>query len=438
MNKNFFIVTFIAVLTLAVTACQPQFIPATGQQPVNPQPQNPQPQNPQPMQPGPQEMPQGNLPGQPPQQENPLPGGPQQGVPQSGQPQPGMPGPNEPRPMEPNPAGPQPAMGGEAQIISFPASRNTMYPGQCAMLDWNTQGGFGATLNNQPVERVGQEEVCPTTTTSYILRVDNGKEMQQREILINVTPDNNSQNSGSNPSSNNNSQNPGNNSGNGNNNQNSGGCSGAPVFQFFTANSTSITSGQSVTLSWGNITNGNTGPLVKSAVIDPGLGEVGSGASSRTVTPNTTTTYTLTATGCGGTSSKQVTVTVNNAGSGNSTTPTIKMIPAQVMNLDLAVDNVYPASNGHIMVTIKNTGNVVVSGSYKIVCSGSYVDSGGNHALSLAGQYATIGLSQNQKADFDTSYSRNPSISSMSVTCTITPPNGDSNSGNNTKAAKVK
>jgi hypothetical protein len=107
-------------------------------------------------------------------------------------------------------------------------------------------------------------------------------------------------------------------------------------------------------------------------------------------------------------------------------------------NLDLAITNVYPASTGHIMVTIRNTGTVDVSGSYKVTCSGSYVDSTGNHALNAVAQYASVNLSPAQKADFDTSYSRNPSITSMTVTCKLTPPEGDSNSSNNSYASQVK
>lgn len=88
-------------------------------------------------------------------------------------------------------------------------------------------------------------------------------------------------------------------------------CPGPPVFSFFTANPATITAGQSSVLSWGNVTNGNSTVLVQSLTLEPGLGEVGSGASSRVVNPTTTTTYTLTATGCGGTATKQVTVVVN-------------------------------------------------------------------------------------------------------------------------------
>jgi hypothetical protein len=98
--------------------------------------------------------------------------------------------------------------------------------------------------------------------------------------------------------------------------------------------------------------------------------------------------------------------------------------------IDLGVDNIYAASTGHIMATLKNFGSQTLQGSYKLTCSGSYTDLGGNHALAANAQYATINLASGAKADFDTSYSRNPSITAMWVACTVIPPAGDANSGN--------
>jgi hypothetical protein len=89
------------------------------------------------------------------------------------------------------------------------------------------------------------------------------------------------------------------------------------MIAWFTAGRTTINAGESVTLEWGPVTNGTTGPLVGSVTIEPGLGEVGS-PGARPVTPSQTTTYTLTGKGCGGTATKQLTITVN-ASSGPST-----------------------------------------------------------------------------------------------------------------------
>lgn len=125
-------------------------------------------------------------------------------------------------------------------------------------------------------------------------------------------------------------------------------------------------------------------------------------------------------------------------------TPTSPSIPfpitaiAVVANLDLAISNIYPSSTGHIMVTLKNAGNIKISGSYQVACSGSYTDSTGNHALSLTSQYATVNLTAGQTADFDTSYSRNPSITTMYVACKVTPPKGDTSSTDDSMNKQVK
>jgi len=73
----------------------------------------------------------------------------------------------------------------------------------------------------------------------------------------------------------------------------------------FTASPTSITAGQSSTLTW-SVTNAT------SVSIDNGLGPQPP-TGSVSVSPTITTTYTLTATGAGGTTAKQVTVFVSAA-----------------------------------------------------------------------------------------------------------------------------
>lgn len=259
--------------------------------------------------------------------------------------------------------------------ITFTADRTDLSPGECATLRWSIEGGtvFGARLNEESVALAGQRQVCPSETTRYGLDADIGTTMLHREITVNVTGTTcpgapvieffranpttidagqsiilewgpiahatsavidqgigGPQMSGGmfgplyptqtitytltatgcggtvtkqvtvvvNPTM---AQPP----------AVPPGCPGPPVFSYFTANPGTISAGQSSVLSWGNVTNGNSTVLVQSLTLEPGLGEVGSGASSRVVNPATTTTYTLTATGCGGTATKQVTVVVN-------------------------------------------------------------------------------------------------------------------------------
>ena len=85
----------------------------------------------------------------------------------------------------------------------------------------------------------------------------------------------------------------------------------APTISSFTADPTSITSGNSATLSW-TITGNPT-----SVSIDNGVGSV-TGQTSVSVSPTSTTTYTITATNSSGSVTETVTVTVT----GSQPTPT--------------------------------------------------------------------------------------------------------------------
>jgi hypothetical protein len=124
-----------------------------------------------------------NLPFVPPiAPQGPMPGGP----PQGGLPPESLP-PGEQPLQGPQPEGPQPGeQPGEVQI-TFTADRTTLQAGQCAQLQWAVQGGFGGSLNGQPVDPSGQQQVCPNGTTTYRLEVDMGTEMLQREVTITVT-----------------------------------------------------------------------------------------------------------------------------------------------------------------------------------------------------------------------------------------------------------
>ncbi len=80
-------------------------------------------------------------------------------------------------------------------------------------------------------------------------------------------------------------------------------CTGTPVIEFFSAFPTTITAGQSATLSWGLVSNADR------AVIDQGIGGVATPGST-TVSPGTTTTYTLTGFCGANTAIAQVTIFV--------------------------------------------------------------------------------------------------------------------------------
>ena len=83
-------------------------------------------------------------------------------------------------------------------------------------------------------------------------------------------------------------------------------CAGTPHIESITSSPTTLTAGQSATLSWGLVSN------AESAVIDNNIGGVATPGSIR-VTPATTTTYTLTARCGANTRTAQVTITVNPA-----------------------------------------------------------------------------------------------------------------------------
>lgn len=92
------------------------------------------------------------------------------------------------------------------------------------------------------------------------------------------------------------------------------GCSGQPNDFDFSANTTTITAGQSVKLSWGPVTNASEVRLDGGEFSNEGVAAPG----NRTVSPNSTTTYTLKAkcNNGGATREESVTITVN-AGVGN-------------------------------------------------------------------------------------------------------------------------
>jgi len=173
------------------------------------------------------------------------------------------------------------------------------------------------------------------------------------------------------------------------------------------------------------VTNGPTGTLVGSLKLEPGLGEVGSGASSRVVKPNKTTTYTLTATGCGGTVTQQITVTVGSS-----------------VKLDLALINVY--RNTHVpgdelRMTVKNTGNIDLTnagGNY--TCLVDYTAVGGSKQTQppIAMPFS-VTLKVGAQTSIGTNYSMYKT-GTYDVKCTISPGSAfDTDSSNNTFSKQI-
>ena len=304
--------------------------------------------------------------------------------------------------------------------ISFTADRTNLGPDECTTLRWSVQGGLGVELDGQPVDPTGEREVCPAATTTYRLGVDTGEAIDQREVVIVVggasqptsqpeatatsvpttaPPVATTPPSGPTPTQ-------------------PAGCPGPPMISSFTASPNTIAAGQSTTLSWGRVTNGNSDQLVRSVVINPGLGEVGS-PGSRVVSPASTTTYTLVANGCGGTAQRQVTVTVNPA----------------AFSADLAITDLYPQTNyGPVWVRITNHGTGTVNNvTVQVSCQWTRTVL---QRPAGTGQQGPIPISignliPGQTQAFDTDILVDLYEYGYNMTCTIQVPFNDPNTDNN-------
>jgi len=72
--------------------------------------------------------------------------------------------------------------------IIFTAERIEIHAGECTVLRWEVTVGFGVTLNNEPVDKTGQMEICPAETHGYELAVDMGTHIETRSIEIAINP----------------------------------------------------------------------------------------------------------------------------------------------------------------------------------------------------------------------------------------------------------
>ena len=118
------------------------------------------------------------------------------------------------------------------------------------------------------------------------------------------------------------------------------GTPGTPTIASFTATPSSVSAGQSATLSW--TVSGAT-----SIAIDNGVGDVSS-VTSKTVSPAQTTTYTLTATNSSGSSVSLVTVTVTPA---DTQPPSAPVLTSAVAASSTEVDLAWTASTDNVGVT---------------------------------------------------------------------------------------
>jgi len=155
-------------------------------------------------------------------------------------------------------------------INSFTANPTSITSGNYSTLNWNTSNCTSATISNisYNVAVSGTQSVNPTQTTTYTLNVtgQNGSDQETVTVYVNQ--------------------------------------SAVCTINSFTANPSSITSGDSATLNW------NTSDCTDVS-ISPSIGDVNT-SGSKVVYPTYTKTYTLTASGStGGVKTKTVTVFVD-------------------------------------------------------------------------------------------------------------------------------
>jgi len=156
------------------------------------------------------------------------------------------------------------------------------FPGQVTTLFWGLVGNANAAFlqfpdgHRQGIGTPGSQQVNPTQTTTYFIVGVCGSNQVQFPITVTV--------------------------------QGSPVCSGTPQISSFTANPTTINSGQASTLAWGLVGNADNVQLSSSTQGGSGVPTPG----SVVVNPTQTTTYFLTAWCQGVTAQAQVVVTVNN------------------------------------------------------------------------------------------------------------------------------
>ena len=187
-------------------------------------------------------------------------------------------------------------------------------PGDCAQLEWGTVDNALSAAIEPGIGGVGtpgSEEVCPASTTTYVLTAQGSSAPSTAEATLIVS-------SGRGPK---------------------------PVISFFTANPARIEAGECTTLTWGKV------DYATSVSIDNGIGGVAT-PGSKEVCLGRTTTFVITAIGDGGTVEYSLAVDVS---------------PGQLANLpDLVVESIlfepnpcYRGQSCKVRVKVRNDGSVV-------------------------------------------------------------------------------
>ncbi len=158
-------------------------------------------------------------------------------------------------------------------IEYFRAIPSIVSPGGCAQLEWGSvENATSATI--EPgiggVGTPGTLEVCPSSTTTYVLTAKNPAADSTAPTTVYVST----------------------------------GTESRPVISFFTANPASIQAGECTTLSWGKV------DYATEVTIDNNIGGVAT-PGSKEVCLGKTTTFAMTAVGPGGTTEYDLTINVS-------------------------------------------------------------------------------------------------------------------------------
>ncbi len=279
--------------------------------------------------------------------------------------------------------------------IFLTADRTELPAGECTVLAWRVEGPdeieMRAWLNEEPVDRFGEREVCPKQTTVYAVKAGVGESFDSREVVINVIPrepmaqEELPQPAPTEPRPE------------------------APTFTppaptapplqpaqpsqpvviDFWVDDNDITAGDCTTLRW-HVANAN-------AVHLDGVGVIGD--DTKKICPTTTSVYVLHVAYDAGSSEKKVTVKVSGASppGGGST---------GVLTADLKVTDLYPDKQpqGKVFARVTNNGPQGVSNvTVKLYCSVAqhqYVT--GQVISSTTAGNLTINLAAGQTQAFDT------------------------------------
>ncbi len=215
-------------------------------------------------------------------------------------------------------------------IEYFRAVPSIIAPGACAQLEWGkVDNATGATI--QPdiggVATPGSKEVCPGSTTTYLLIAENqvGKTTAQATIIV------------------------------------ASGTEHKPVIAYFTANPSSIQAGECTTLSWGKV------DYAAEVTINHNIGGVAT-PGSKEVCLGETTAYVMTAIGPGGVTEYKLTVHVLPGKPANLPDLVIESIlfepnpcyRGQACKVRIKVRNDGPADAGHFVLRWAPEGEEVV------------------------------------------------------------------------------